>query len=128
MSSERRFSARVLTDLDAEVINDRGERTQGRLCNLSLGGLSLLGDANLQQVVRQLQTAPGAPFTPVEVQVAFLLPADDGRVPVALSCRHLHTRRVARDVFELGFKILGTEGDRPAALGAYLRRFSGVRR
>lgn len=88
----------------------------------------MLGDANLQQVVRQLQTAPGAPFTPVEVQVAFLLPADDGRVPVALSCRHLHTRRVARDVFELGFKILGTEGDRPAALGAYLRRFSGVRR
>jgi hypothetical protein len=127
MSSERRFSARVLTDLDAEVINDRGERTHGRLCNLSVGGLSLRGDANLQQLVRQLQTAPGAPFTPVEVQVTFSLPADDRRVPIILSCRHLHTRRVARDVFELGFKILGTEGDRPAALGEYIRRLSGVR-
>lgn len=127
MTSERRFSARVLTDLEAEVINDRSERTQGRLCNLSLGGLSLRGNAELQQLVRQIQTAPGAPFAPVEVQVRFSLPAKDGPLLVALPCRHLHTRRVARDLFELGFKILGSNADRPAALGEYIRRLSGSR-
>jgi hypothetical protein len=121
MSSERRFSPRVLTDLHAEVINARGERNNARLCNLSLGGLLLRGDANLQQLTRQQQTTPGSSFAPVEVEVRLSLPAGKDNTPVSLTCRHLHTRRVAHDLFELGFKILGQKTDSPEALGEFIR-------
>jgi hypothetical protein len=127
MIIERRLYARVQTEVEAQVVNAQGERAQARLCNLSMGGLSLRGDASLQQLVRQLHTSPGAPFTPIEVEVTFTLPADEGPIPVTLPCRHLHTRRVARDVFELGFKILGPEADRPPALARYIRGLSVMR-
>jgi hypothetical protein len=120
MSSERRYFPRVLADLDAEVINTQGERNTARLCNLSLGGLLLRGDANLQRLARQQQTNPGTPFTPVEVQVRLSLPVGDGVVPASLLCRHLHTRRVAQDVYELGFKILTCDSADPEALGRYI--------
>jgi hypothetical protein len=121
MNSERRFSPRVFTDLEAELVNTQGERDRARLCNLSLGGLSLRGDANLQRLVRQAQTTPGAPFTPVEVEVRVSLPVSGDPVSVALTCRHMHTRRVAHDLFELGFRILASEGQQPETLGEYLK-------
>jgi hypothetical protein len=127
MINERRFTPRVITDFEAELVNAKGERGEGLLCNLSLGGLLVRGDATLPHLTRQPQTAPGAPFTPIDVEVRFVLPAGEETAPVALPCRHMHTRRVARDVFELGFKILVPEDAQPAAFVQYMRNATARR-
>jgi hypothetical protein len=121
MTSERRFSTRAAVDLDAELVNGSGEHCFAHLRNLSVGGLLLRGDANLQRLVRQSQSIPGSHLVPIEVEVSFTVPAAGVPVPMKLACRHLHTRRVAQDVFELGFTVLPGQVEQTEIIGEYLR-------
>jgi hypothetical protein len=121
MTSERRFFSRAAVDLDAELVNGSGEHCPAHLRNLSVEGLLLRGDASLQRLVRQPQSIPGAPLVPIDVEVSFMLPAVGGPVPMKLACRHLHTRRVSQDVFELGFTVLPGQVEQTDIIGEYLR-------
>lgn len=98
MPIDRRRHPRVATDLPAEVLGpgDRGA-LPARVLNVSVGGVLIRGDAALHGHV------VGAPDVfPVEADIRFDLPL--GRVH--LTGRHIHTRRLSADVFELGFKAL----------------------
>lgn len=111
---ELRRHPRFASRFPARALNARGEGVDVLVTNISLSGLRLEGDLALIQTLW-----PGLErlndHVPVELQVAFVLPASEGRpVSVRAHCRTAYARAEGEASYQIGMMITAFDEGRDA--------------
>lgn len=114
MQAEKRLHPRVGVDLPAELEPYGGECFDVRLINLSLGGLLVEGDEQLEKLIDVNRRTAGA--APVEVNIHFGL--EQGAVHC--HCRLIHMHRLAQNRFQMGMKILSIADTHHQSLSRFI--------
>ncbi len=108
--SELRLHPRIPSALMVEISNSAGEMRPANILNLSPGGLMLLGDPALKELIfKGLDIDKDPLYHPVEAQVRIRLPNQP-----QLFCsrvRLLYCRRLSQFEFNLGFRYVDIAAD-----------------
>jgi hypothetical protein len=114
MHVELRLNPRVSVDMPAELEPFRGECLDVRLINLSLSGVLVEGNGELEQLLHRSRGL--AAGMPLELNLHFGLE----QAPIHCHCRLIHSRRLAQDQFQMGMKILSIADSSQAELSRYI--------
>lgn len=98
MLTDSRLHPRVETDLEVQV-GIPGDNTGARIINISVGGMAIRGNQELEQV---LKTANANARGVSEHVVSFSMPAGE----LSEVCRLVHVRRLSQSRFEFGLKFV----------------------
>jgi len=118
MHQELRLHPRMPTNLPAEMIFSDQLSLDVTMRNLSLGGMLVEGDSQLQHAVDDHR-----PGFPVEVELHFGL----NGLPVSCRCRLIHTRRCSQTLFQMGFKLLSLDELSQTLIREYLENYELTR-
>ncbi|MCP8690224.1 PilZ domain-containing protein [Marinobacterium sedimentorum] len=114
MNVDMRLHPRVKVDLPAELEPFRGDCLDVRVIHLSLSGVLVEGNAELEALLgARLGLASGAPL---ELNLHFGLEQES----VHCHCRIIHSRRLAQDCFQVGMKILSIPNASQGLLSHYI--------
>ncbi len=103
--TELRLHPRIPTQLMAEITNSAGETLSINILNLSPGGLMLVGDQPLKQLIFKGYDPNQDPLIhPVEVEVRIQLP--EQQQCFYSKIRLLYIRRLSQHEFNLGFRYV----------------------
>jgi hypothetical protein len=118
--NERRHYPRIATSLSAEVINRHVESINATITDLSMGGLSLEGDATIQQHIEVTDPKTGEPCFPAEASIHFDIELDNTPYHFDLQCRLVHKNRLSQNTLKLGMRILAIDEGEPNLLARYI--------
>ncbi len=114
MNVDMRLHPRAQVDLPAELEPFRGDCLDVRVIRLSLSGVLVEGNAELEAL---LGARPGAASgTPLELNLHFGLEQES----VHCHCRLIHSRRLEQGRFQVGMKILSIPNDSQGLLSRYI--------
>nr|WP_067298101.1 PilZ domain-containing protein [Marinobacterium profundum] len=114
MNVDMRLHPRVRVDLPAELEPFRGDCMDVRLIHLSLSGVLVEGNAELETLLGE---RPGlASGVPLELNLHFGLE----QASVHCHCRLIHSRRLEKDRFQIGMKILSIPNESQGLLSSYI--------
>jgi len=120
MSDERRYYLRIDTHLSAEVANCNGEYMRATITDLSVGGLTLEGDAMLAKHIEVVDANSGEPYFPVKSLVVFTLTLNNVRSRIEVPCRLVQKRRLSENIFRMAMMILVINEGQRKQLARYI--------
>jgi len=112
--TDSRLHTRVEADFEVRV-GIPGDNTGARIVNISLGGIAILGNQALEQVLKNgYANARGIS----DHVVSFTIPGGE----LSEVCRLVHVRRLSESRFEFGMKFVGLNRKNREIISNYVNR------
>ena len=120
---ERRRAPRFSVDFPCKAVTEQGDAAQGRVRDISLSGLQLMGNHDFIQTLHpNFKRADWR--APLKIAVHFSLPtATKSHAHIELLCQLVYCKRSAESVYKVGCQYLEIPIDAQVALQDYITHF-----
>ena len=112
MLTDSRFHPRVETDFPVQV-GIPGDNTGARIINISLGGIAVWGNHELESILKLDNSGANGV---VDYVVSFSMPGRE----LSEICRLVRVRRLSQDRFEFGLKFVDLNPQDMAIISEYV--------
>lgn len=114
-----RHYQRVSTDLHADIQTEQGAKTRCKIINMSRTGLML--QCTPAELALLMPNLPVLTLRqPIRLRVVIDLMVRQQPVTLRSECDIIYTRRLSKDIFQLGIQFVSFFGDGQAQLDAYI--------